>query len=166
MADASIGFEVKQWNGLIKKTQLFFKTSYPKLRAAVAIFGFKDVIKHFEQEAGPQGGWAARKKRTNVRYEKIRKGKSKTLRKGMYRASNKTLQLSGDLRRSFLQGNKNQEKLGEFATLMFTNVPYAGTHNKGDSSRNIVKREFMWLSNQAQVNILNTLMDDLEKGIK
>lgn len=43
-----------------------------------------------------------------------------------------------------------------------TNMEYAATHNFGDKSRNIPKREFLWVSDKAIQMIEKTFINELE----
>jgi len=88
-----------------------------------AILMDKDVIDHFEKEKGPRSRWAS------------------TARGG------KKLQDKGRLRLSIRpRSTKDQAIVG-------TNMVYAATHNYGDSSRNIKKRKFLWLSREIKEKI-------------
>lgn len=136
MAETEVKLDTKAWNSLLNKIGSKLKNVYPELRAATNTFGFKDIIEHFKQERGPAGRWARLK---------YRKGKA--------------LQDTGRLRNSLLPGSGMQERVGNNAVLLFTNVEYAGTHNYGKGK--IPQREFMWLSSNAQEQILNYIMNKL-----
>lgn len=99
---------------------------------------FKDVIKHFEQERGPQGPWPEWSTSYRSFMQKVGKG------------SNKKLQDSGRMRNAFLPSNHRQASNG---ILWFNpaktkdGFPYAYAHDTGGTR--LPQREFMWLSDQA-----------------
>ena len=94
----------------------------------------RDVMAHFSAEEGPEGAW-----------KDWSPGTVKARQRG--RGGSKILQGSGIMRGSIRP--ESQEKNAR----VFTNLIYAGVHNRGfpgpDSlgrMLNIPKREFMWLS--------------------
>jgi len=93
---------------------------------------WRDIMDHFRDESGPEGKWTPLNPKTLARR-----------RQGKGRFSAKILQDTGRLRQSVVtELSQNQGKVG-------TNMDYARTHQKGDSSRNIPQREFIWVSRQA-----------------
>lgn len=68
-----------------------------------------------------------------------------------FSSGNKTLQLTGMLRKSILPASlKNQTKvLDKDKVLVFSSIEYSGQHDEGDATRNLPRRSFMWLSDQA-----------------
>ena len=138
-----VSLDSKQWKAFIDGVGKKMKNAYPKLRSAVMVFGFKDIIDHFSKEEGENGRWKPRKASTQRSYS--RKGK----------AGNKLLQDTGALRGSLIHGQT--EKVGANNVLMFTQVPYAGRHNYG---KGMPKREFMWLSDKALDNIAKMFLDE------
>jgi phage gpG-like protein len=131
MAQSEVKLNSKEWNKLINKISKNLKNIVPILKPAVNVFGFKDINDHFQREQNPKGRWAKLK---------YRKGKP--------------LQDTGNLRNSFLPARRQ----GRDAVLMINNAPYAGIHNYGKGR---MHREFMWLSQGAQENILNYIMNKL-----
>lgn len=94
----------------------------------------RDVIDHFSREAAPSGKWKA----WSTKYAEARA-------KG--RGGSKILVDTGILRGSIAFSNTSK------TATVGTNTEYAATHNYGDSSRNIPKREFMWLSPKLITNL-------------
>ena len=97
---------------------------------------FKDVIRHFEKEEGPDGGW---KTWSSIYREKmVREGKG----------GNKILQDSGRMRQNFKPSNYRSSDKGFlwFNDAKVKGFPYAAAHDDGDG---LPKREFMWLSDGA-----------------
>lgn len=111
----------------------------PVLKALVTTVGFKNVIKHFQDEEGPRMSWPKRKESTQSQYAK--RGK----RSAVYNPSNKLLQLTGHLRQNFRVSNVRTSS--DSATL-FNPVKYAHRHDKG--TEGMPKRQFMWLDNDAK----------------
>lgn len=97
----------------------------------IAVLGFKDVIQHFRDTAGPEGRWKALKPST-----------IKRRRKG----SSVPLQDTGRLRNSLMPG-RGITKISPRQAILSTNVEYAGFHEFGTSR--IPKRSFMWISKGA-----------------
>lgn len=115
------------------------------LRSLVAVFGFKDVIDHFDRESGPEGKWPALK----PSYAKWKKRKGYT----------KKLVLSGHLRQNFLPANTRYD--GQEAVAFFNPVEYADQHDEG---KNLPQRQFMWLSGKAMNNLERGLLDRMMRG--
>lgn len=133
MADSRVFFDSAEWDRYLKKTKQKIENIYPALKAAVSSMGFQNIIDHFEREENPRGRWAKLK---------YRKGKP--------------LQDTGTLRNSFLPGRGKTERVGKASILMFTEIDYAGIHNKGKGR---MHREFMWLSDEAKELILKNIMN-------
>lgn len=100
---------------------------------------FRDVIKHFEQEAGPTGSW--------VQWSK---SYQKAIDKGYSRKPGKKLQDTGKLRNafnmgSFRKGVEGYEWYNPAQTK--TGFPYAAAHDEGGPT--LPQRKFMWLSQPA-----------------
>jgi phage gpG-like protein len=140
MSDTTVELDSKEWDDYLKQVGKKLEDSTNDLKVAVNIFGFKDIQEHFHSESGPNGGWEPLK---------YRKGK--------------ILQDTGTLRNSLLPGGGlSSEAKNE--VLMFVAGPasvYAGTHNYGRGA--IPQREFMWLSENAQEQILNYVMNEIAK---
>jgi hypothetical protein len=125
---------------------------------------FRDVIEHFDNQAGPDGPWAARKEP----YRSFIEGEGYT----------NILQVTGRLRNA---GRRRNADLNVGASLgvrgkpptrpgkvmnefiqWINPVPYARAHDEGTDT--LPKREFMWLSKEAVENIsaqtLAFILDD------
>jgi phage virion morphogenesis protein len=113
----------------------------------IAEMGRRDIIDHFKMEEGPNGkSW--------------QKLKSSTIKK---KGSDGILKDKGILRNSI------RTKTSSNLAIVFTNIPYAKIHNYGGqagrhNSVNIIKREFMYLSNIVQKNIMIKLAKFLMTG--
>jgi len=136
---SEVRFESKEWDAMIKKINDSVKDPKPLLRAAFATRGFRDIIQHFEQEKGPDGQWK-RSKRAE-------------------REGGKTLQDTGNLRNGFLPGNISNK--GKDAIVFFNPVPYSGQHDEGTDG--MPQREFMYLTDDAQEDMLNIILDQIVK---
>lgn len=135
----SVSFETKEWDNFIKQVDANVKDPKPLLKLAFNTAGFRDVIKHFQGEQSPEGTW---------------KKSKRAIEQG-----GQTLQDTGRLRGGFQPGNiKNQ---GKNAIVFFNPVPYGGIHDEG--TKTIPQREFMWLSDSAQEEMLNIMLDQLVK---
>lgn len=117
----------------------------------LSLIVFRDVIKHFELESGPDGKWpewsnSYRKKMANI-------GK----------LSNKKLQDTGRLRQSFTE---KEYRIESDAIVWFNpaktskGFPYAYAHDTGGPI--LPQREFMWLSNSALKEFESQIIKYLE----
>lgn len=100
---------------------------------------FRDIIKHFEQEAGPTGKWV----QWSASYQKA-------IDKGWARKPGKILQDTGRMRNAFQIGSfrKGKEGYEWFNNAKTTSgFPYAAAHNEGGPK--LPQRKFMWLSQPA-----------------
>lgn len=104
------------------------------LNKKIAVVMQRDVQKHFEDEQSPHGKWIGLKPMTI-----IKKGSSKILQD--------TRRLLSSIS---VDSNNNKAETG-------TNVIYAKTHNYGRGR--IPQREYMWLSQEAEDRIVNTVVD-------
>jgi len=117
---------------------------------------FRDVINHFDKQAGPNEPW---KKWSTIYADRMEKtGKS----------GNKILQDSGRLRQSITPADTSSRiKKGQ---LLFnpakakSGYAYAWGHNTGDGK--LPQREFMWLSKRAIENMSKAIGEYAVKGIK
>ena len=136
-----------------------------------------DVIRHFEQEVGPDGAW----KPWSVSYIAAIQGRVAFRRFGgrtvpldpytmeMYgikppRKMGQKLQVSGHLRNALKPTNYKAQ--GEYVywynnAKTKSGAPYAYYHNEGIEPN--PKREFMYLSDAAKTNILGTIMNFIMK---
>ena len=114
---------------------------------AIAPLVIADVFRHFEQQAGADGGW----KPWSQPYEEHMKRIGKT--------GNMILQDSGRLRNSIVPGNYKKASGG---VVWYTNAktkkgyPYAAGHDEGDGK--LPQRSFMWLSSNTLENIESLTM--------
>jgi phage gpG-like protein len=95
----------------------------------VAARAYKECMKHFEEERGPEGKWEPLKPVTLARR-----------RKGPHGGSAKILQDTGRLRASILfRGFKNK-------ALVFTNMIYGAVHQMG--FKQIPARPYLWVGDE------------------
>lgn len=125
-----------------------------------------DVMRHFQNEEGPEGKWEPLKTSTLVaRWYRSHGGQSLTVsggtrsRAGAVRffGSARILQDKGDLRVSV--STRADGKGAEVGT----NKVYAKTHQHGDDKRHIPRRTFVFLSSEAQERCLNLFMDGMKE---
>jgi phage gpG-like protein len=136
------------------------------LKSSFNIFGFRDIQSHFEQEKGPDGPWQKRSSFTQDMYAAISSGrrnvpKGMDVAAGAFNPSNKILQLTGRLRGSILPSGIKSE--GKDAIRVFANAPYSGKHDRGDASKRLPKRQFMWLSQEATRKMARHIVDEVNK---
>lgn len=145
----------KEWKEFLKMVSDKMLDAGKYLLAAANIFGFKDIIEHFDKEEGPGGAWPKRKAETDRAYDIMGKNNAR------YSSSNKLLQLTGNLRKSFLPGSQFIKREGKLAVKLFSDpsLIYARVHDEG--SERMPQREFMWLSDKAQELMLTMIMDQL-----
>lgn len=136
MAKFTVKFEAKAARSLLSKL-MDPKRWKRALKALVATVGFKDVVKHFQDQRGEDGRWP----KLNPSYARWKRRQGKT----------KMLVLSGQLRQGFLPSNITDA--GRMGVALFNPVEYSGKHDRGEG---VPKRQFMWLSRSA--------MDLMEKG--
>lgn len=151
MAATIVKLDARPWLNFIDRLHILLKNPQPILRAAFATVGFRDIIKHFQEEKGSEGKWKKRSASTQAAYKRLGK-KNRT-----FNPSNKLLQLTGDLRKAFLPGNI--ENKGRDAILFFNPTPYAAVHDKGSKKQGIPQRDFMYLSEKAQDKMLDVILD-------
>lgn len=101
-----------------------------------SIFGFKDIIKHFKDQASPKGRW-----------KPLSASTIRMRRKGKGKGSARILQDTGSLRNSVMPGIGLKD-LQRNRLILYTNIPYAKKHDEGFGS--IPQREFMWLGKDAK----------------
>lgn len=141
-----VHLDTEEWEDFFKTVSDGAKNPKPYLRTAFATRGFSDVISHFDAAKGPSGAWAPLKKETIARRTK-----------GRGSGSARPLQDTGNLRRNFLPTNVDDH--GQSSIVFFNPTPYAAPHDEGAPSRKLPQREFMWLSDSAQEDMLNIVMD-------
>lgn len=141
-----------EWTKFLRDLKANASNSYKWLMAGANTYGFRNVIEHFSKEEGPSGKWTKRSSRTQEMYKRLSRTNSR------YNPNNKLLQLTGNLRKSLLSGgSQNLKRYGNNAVMMFTNIEYAGKHNYGKGR--IPQREFMWLSDKTQSDILELVLN-------
>ena len=104
----------------------------------------KDINKHFKNEEGPDGKWPDLKPLTILRRRKEGKGY-------------KILQDTGDMKNSI---TPIVQKMG---VEVGTNKPRARPHQFGWPEKSIPRRTFIWLSDEAEKNIMDVFTLDLKK---
>jgi phage gpG-like protein len=110
-----------------------------KFASMVSPIIFRDIIKHFEQEAGPTGRWV-----------EWSKSYQNAIAKGWARKPGKILQDTGRMRNafqisSFRRGANGYEWFNPAKTA--SGFPYAAAHDEGGPK--LPQRQFMWLSSTA-----------------
>lgn len=142
--------DLTEWRNLLKKILVNGTRAADILKAVFNIFGFEDIQDHFKKQEGNDGAWEKRSPGTQELYAMIASGRRsppKGNARAAYNPSNPVLHLSGKLRQSFLP--TNVKRLTQNSILIFSNSKYSGIHDQGDSSRNLPRRSFMWLSEGA-----------------
>lgn len=115
------------------------------LRAVFNIFGFKDIVKHFDEETGPDGKWPARSPVTQKIYADIAAGNRKPpkgIARRAFSPTNKILQLTGKMRQSVIPSGIKDESRS--SVRIFSNADYSARHNDGTP-----RRQFLWMSDGA-----------------
>ena len=165
----TVKLDFGEWDAAIKKTLVALSRKDNLLLSAWNIFGFKDLIDHFQKEQGPDGRWKERKTSTNDAYDRIRNVAnprvsrlSSGVPRGSYNSSNLILQLTGNLRKS--AGTAQVKPHGGDTIEISSASPYGATHDQGSSSKNIPQREFMWLSDRAKDLMVKSILDVIGRG--
>jgi len=102
----------------------------------------KDIDKHFKNEEGPDRKWPDLKPLTILRRRKEGKGY-------------KILQDTGTLK------NLPSPIISKAGAEVGTNIIYARAHQEGYEPRNLPQRTFIWLSDEAERNIMDIFILDL-----
>lgn len=160
---ASVSIDVREWDAFFDSIGVKIKNGANLLKVAFNTAGFKDVIDHFDKEEGPSGRWKPRAESTQTRYSLIASGRiapPKGFKRGSFSPSNKLLQLTGNLRKSFLPGNIR--KLDSQTIVFFNNALYSSGHDEG--TKTIPQREFMWLSDRAQDRMAEIVLSLLSEA--
>jgi hypothetical protein len=172
MSEPVLELDTKEWDDLLEKMVSNLKRAQALLKTAALAYGFADIIDHFSEERGPDGGWTPRSPITQFRYAMIQSGQwrpPKGMRQGSFRPSNKLLQLTGAMRMEMLPkaGAAHIALEGGDAVRLFNNAAYSGRQNDGGGG--IPARPFMWLSEEAQDKMLDTIakiiMEDQQEGL-
>ena len=116
---------IRKIDGISKRT-----ADQSKACAVASMVMYQDVMKHFQEERGPDGKWQA----LSIVTLRRRRGKQA-----------KILQDTGTLRTSIgPSSDRNMARVG-------TNIIYASKHQFGEK---VPKREFLWLSKEARERII------------
>ena len=137
---AEFKFESKQWESFLNKLQTKLKDvkNNKTFGALIAIAAYKDIIKHFDDQAGPEGKWQPR----SPFYKKYAESKG----------HNKILQFSGKLRQSLVPASSPRFRQNSSGIIIFTNVEYAAKHDQGLDG--MPQRRFMWISKNGMDNLV------------
>lgn len=124
------------------------KNSWRKiLKSLVSVFGFKDVIDHFDNEQGEGREWPKLSPQYGEWKSKKYPGRQKLI-------------LHSRLRQSFLPANTRYE--GKDGVAFFNPVEYADKHDIGKDG--VPQRQFMWLSGRAMDQLERGLLDQMTRG--
>lgn len=129
-----------EWTSFLSSVQSKIKDPSALLKTAFMTAGFQDIIKHFQDEKGPDGKWRPRSAETQAQYSLRNKRDSR------YNPSNKLLQLTGFMRKAILP--TNTKKISKNAIEIFNNAEYSNRHDMGTDG--MPQREFMWFSDSAK----------------
>lgn len=130
------------WKKFLIEIKGEIKNPIPILRSAYNTIGFKDIIKHFQAEMGPNGKWQR---------------SQRAIKEG-----GQTLQDTGNLKKNFLP--TNSKRYNKDAILIFNNAPYSGVHDTGSAKRSLPQRKFMYFTNKAMDRIAEMFLDQITKG--
>lgn len=188
----SATIEASQWESFLRK--LGAKVAYPAkiLQAAMSTRGFGFIIKKFKEERGPNGPWEKRSAATNKRYEDIRAGgkqRQKLARRfgsvesayatgvvapsslvngvprSSYRASNRLLQLTGNLRKSIMPASlaRQTDVIDRDKILIFSPIDYSAQHDEG--LLGLPQRKFMWLDEKEKETVASDCLQIVAQGL-
>lgn len=156
MAEVTLDLDAKQWQRFLDSLGRKMGRATDMLLELGKIHGFQDIIKHFNDEKGPDGSWAPWSPAYAEKRRRAAEGGSRLRRQrrsgGPVTAKGKILQDTGNLRNSLLPsgtsvGEGDIRKKGRGIVELFTTVPYASVHEYGTSR--VPQRSFMWLSDDA-----------------
>lgn len=166
MANSEIKFddrEVVKFFEKLTKNKKDITDGQKAFAGAIGAIVFSDVIRHFENESGPNGKWKDLSPFT--KYSRSLTG----------HWPGQILQVSGTLRKSFTPGAQNgsggatgYRPISE-GIIFFNDAktksgyPYAAAHDEGDGR--LPQRQFMWLSKNASDNIGKVTLGYLLNGI-
>lgn len=141
--------DLREWNQSLLGLLASMRRGAEMLRAAYMTTGFRDILRHFDEEEGPDGPWLERSDFTQQLYAAINRGEFGPYYNGIpasaYHPTNRLLQLTGNLRKSLLHGG-DIKTLDSHSIMVSSNVGYSGKHDLGDFIERIPPRPFMWLS--------------------
>lgn len=162
MANADFRFNDREWRAFLGSMLNKAKDMTRILSVAYGTAGIADIKKHFEDEQGPTAPWKPRKQATDEKYLLIALGLHKAPKgtsKAQYNPTNKILQMTGMLKRSFLPSN--WRKKSNTAIEVFSNDNKSGAHDKGNKEKNLPARPFMWLSDNGKELMAEIILDKL-----
>lgn len=146
MAEKFAKIDDRQWRLFLGRLGDNIKDKAKLLTVAAKTHGFADIMRHFKNESGPDGGW-----------QNLAPSTIAARKKGGGGA--KILQDTGRLRSSIAA--KSTRRRGRDSVEMFSSVRYSGKHDRGID---VPRREFMWLSERAQELMAQTVIEFSLKG--
>jgi phage gpG-like protein len=158
----SVNFEGSEISEYFESLLKNLKNKNRILKDAFSKFAYPDIMDHFHNEEGPQGSWPRRNERTQKAYDRIARGFRKApkgTKRSDYSSTNKLLQLTGALERSI---NPRAILVRGDSVEVSSMVPYGNTHNQGNKTFNIPKREFLWLSQKSIDGILGFVLEQIK----
>ncbi len=130
------------------KTMQFITRNPKTYLDKIGAIAFRDVIKHFREERGPDGKWEPILLDTG-RTGKQRKRNAKT------KKSPKILQDTGLLRVSTRWRTEGND------VVIYNGVKYADYHQQQHKQYDIPQRKFLWISSQAGMAIAKTILKSI-----
>jgi phage gpG-like protein len=106
----------------------------------------RDVDQHFQNEMGPKKRW----QKWSDAY-------------ALSRGTGRILQDTGALKGSVSPASFARPKSGKI-TLLTSGLAYSKTHDEGDKGRNIPKRKYMWISDEAIEKMADVALKYLQGG--
>lgn len=184
MAEQSeIQFNYEAWDKLLSGVRAKWKKveNRKEFGGIIAATVFQNIMKHFEEEMGPDGPWEKWSKSYMqsiaglVAFRRVQ-GRTIAITDDKFLSKNKPprkpgkkLQASGRLRNSFKPRSWRAENVG----IVFFNkaqtkdgFPYAAHHDKGPSAANGKPRTFMFLDKEGMENLADRVAKWLMEGIK
>lgn len=132
-------FIADQWDGFFRNIDNVMQDPIPVMKTAYSVFGYKDIMDHFDKETGITNYWKPSKRALEQ--------------------NGQTLQDTGNLRNSVPTAKVNKE--GKRTVSIINTAPYSGYHDEGLNGH--IQREFMWLSDDAQGKILDYMLKTIIK---
>lgn len=121
----------------------------------VSPIAFANVMKHFQQEMGPEGPWSPWSS-SYIKQIMSRKRKPANILQDNGRLRNSVIPAIG------IKGRKNEIPILVNKAKTTKNFPYAAHHDEGKSDGK-KPREFMWLDDTALGNLAIETLDFLDK---
>ena len=157
MADFEVRLDDSAWREFMGAMKGRLHRGNDALVAAYSTIGIGDVMRHFRDQAGPDGPWRRRLLTTDYHDAKVYSGQWKPwpgTRRSWYDPSRPLLVFSGRMRKGVLAGRSHARHAGQGKVVISNPMPYSGKHDEGIG---VQKREFMWLSDDAQQNMVNAV---------